>query len=415
MMKKILFATLLALTATGATAQSAWEMVVTGTNNATQQVRVADVSNFGYAKENDGWKMTITKTDGTTIEARTADIRDIAYQQVTLADQNADQIIIKEIYCGGCPMLHATADKDVFHFDSSFILYNNCPQKAVLNNLCFGEAQPANAHATNDWYTLEGKLIYEDRGYIPVWHGLWYLTEPLEIAPYSQVVINVYGAIDNTQTEPNSINYANPAYYCMYDPESGYTHTSYYPTPSDKIPASHYLKAVEIGLGSGWGFSISSPALVMFQTPTAPAEFAANADNMVYPGGLVSQTYACFKVPRENIIDGVEVFSVQYKEKGTSKKRLTADIDGGYVWLTWGKGHTLYRNVDKEATEALPENNGKLVYNYALGVDDSTDPSGIDAEASIKNGAHIIYMDTNNSSVDFHERQKSSLRTEATE
>ena len=73
-------------------------------------------------------------------------------------------------------------------------------------------------------------------------------------------------------------------------------------------------------------------------------------------------------------------------------------------------GYTLYRNVDKEATEAIKENEGKLVYNYSLGVEDSTDPSGIDAEASIKNGARIVYKDTNNSSVDFHQRSKASLR-----
>ena len=80
------------------------------------------------------------------------------------------------------------------------------------------------------------------------------------------------------------------------------------------------------------------------------------------------------------------------------------------MWLTNQLGHSLYRNVDKESTEARAENAGKLVYNYALGVDGSTDPSGIDAEASIRNGAHIYYVDTNNSTNDFHERQRCSLR-----
>lgn len=108
------------------------------------------------------------------------------------------------------------------------------------------------------------------------------------------------------------------------------------------------------------------------------------------------------------MLDGIEVF--QTAKIADSQKRLTADIDAGFVGLTNQLGHTLYRNVDKEATEALPENAGKLVYDYALGVDDSTDPSGIDAEASMKNGAHIIYQDTNNSTNDFHERQKCSLR-----
>ena len=78
--------------------------------------------------------------------------------------------------------------------------------------------------------------------------------------------------------------------------------------------------------------------------------------------------------------------------------------------MTAKMGYTLYRNVDKEATEAIKENEGKLVYNYSLGVEGSTDPSGIDAEASIKNGARIIYKDTNNSTVDFHLRSKASLR-----
>ena len=79
-----------------------------------------------------------------------------------------------------------------------------------------------------------------------------------------------------------------------------------------------------------------------------------------------------------------------------------------------------YRNVDKSATEALEENQGKLVYNYHYGTFDvfnagntdrgSTDPSGIDAEASIKNGAHIIYLDTDNSTNDFHQRSQASLK-----
>ena len=78
--------------------------------------------------------------------------------------------------------------------------------------------------------------------------------------------------------------------------------------------------------------------------------------------------------------------------------------------LTNQLGHTLYRNVDKAATEALPENEGKLVYNYAMSVQPDAEPSKIDAEASIKNGAHIVYMDTNNSTADFHERLTSSLK-----
>jgi hypothetical protein len=89
-------------------------------------------------------------------------------------------------------------------------------------------------------------------------------------------------------------------------------------------------------------------------------------------------------------------------------------VDAGYVMHMNKMGYTVYRNVDKAATEALEGNKEKLVYNYNGGTQDiedgSTDPSGIDAEASIRNGAVIVYQDTNNSTKDFHLRKVSSLK-----
>ena len=360
------------------------------------------------------WKLVINKTDGQTIELNTADIQDILFvnqeeELPTLPDQNVDQIIIKEIYNGGCPMDEGT---DMFHMDKCIILYNNCPQQAVVNNLCFGMATPYNAESPsiNTIYGEDGRLVYESEGFTPAQNAIWYYPHSLVIEPYSQVVINVHGAIDNTQTYSQSVNYANKDYYCMYDPESGYNNTKYYPTPADVIPTSHYLKTVKYGQGNAWPLSTTAPALFIFQPQNMdPVTFANNADNLWYaPGVAQTPVYACVKVPNEWIIDAVEVFNAAKKED--SKKRLTADLDVSYVYLTNKLGHSLYRNVDKEMTESLAENNGKLVYGYALGVDGSTDTSGIDAEASMRNGAHIIFQDNNNSSEDFHERQRCSLR-----
>ena len=157
--------------------------------------------------------------------------------------------------------------------------------------------------------------------------------------------------------------------------------------------------------------SVTSPAVMIYQTKgTTPKAHAENADNAYTHLGYSGPTWGGTKIPREWILDGVEVWKAG--SESASVKRLTDDIDVGHVSLTNAQGHVLYRNVDKASTEALPENAGKLVYNYNLGVESSTDPSGINAEASMKNGAHIIFMDTNNSSVDFHERQKCSLRGE---
>ena len=359
------------------------------------------------------YTMTITKTDGTVLQLPTTDISDITFveEQATLPDQNVDQIIIKEVYNGGCPKDEGT---EFFQNDKCIILYNNCPQQAVVNNLCIGFTTPYNSEADNKNYDANGQLVYEAEGFIPAQNGIWYFPQSLVIEPWSQVVVNVHGAIDNTQTYSQSVNYANADYYCMYDPESGYSNVSYYPTPSSLIPTSHYLRAVKFGQGNAWPLSVSSPAFFIFQPQQdSPVDFATNPDNLWY-SPTVAQTpvYACVKVPVEWIIDGVEVFNAAKKED--NKKRLTADIDAGYVYLTNKLGHSIYRNIDKEMTEALPENAGKLVYiNTSLTSTramDAGDPNGIDAEASIKNGAHIVYLDTNYSTDDFHERNTCSLR-----
>lgn len=356
-----------------------------------------------YAQE---WKMVITKTDGTLMELLTNEIVDVQFLKPQMEEMNVDQIIIKEVYNAGCMKDDGTSK---FQYDKYIILYNNCPQKAVINNLCFGMGSPASASANNKNYDADGNLTYESEGFIPVWNGIWWFPQSLVIEPYSQVVVNVCGAIDNTQTVSQSVNFAHSDYYCMYDPESGYFNTNYYPTPSDDIPTSHYLKAILYAQANAWPLSVTSPAIVLFQTRDVyPQEFATNADNYWYDEQKVDKINRCVKVPNEWIIDGMEVFATSYREKCT--KRLTADIDAGYVWLTNYQGHSLYRNVDQEMTESLPENKGKLVYGYDKGVDGSTDPSSIDAEASIKNGAHIVYQDTDNSSADFHERIKCSLR-----
>lgn len=316
------------------------------------------------------------------------------------------QVVIKELYNGGC-----MKDDGVtfFQYDKSFILYNNGDQAVSLSNLCMGFCAPANAHATNRNYTDDGKLTYEAEGFIPCWNGVWYFPNTLTIEPYSQVVVNIHGAINNTLTIIQSVNFANPDYYCMFDPESGYNNQRYCPTPSEVIPTAHYLKAVVYGQGNAWPLSNSSPSIVLFQAKGAsPTDFAQDNANYWYDGGGTSAIKRCVKVPNEWIIDAIEVFSSDYATQCV--KRLTADIDAGYVWMTNKKGHSVYRNVDLQATMMLPENKGRLVYGYSLGVDTSRDPSDIDAEASLAAGAHIIYQNTNNATNDFHERQLCSLR-----
>jgi hypothetical protein len=140
----------------------------------------------------------------------------------------------------------------------------------------------------------------------------------------------------------------------------------------------------------------------------SPVDFGNDVNYNNLYNGVASQVRK--KVPLDWVLDGIEVF----KQGTTNYKRMVAKVDAGYINYISAYGFTLYRNVDKAATEAIAANAGKIVYNYTGGTTDqsdgTTDPSAIDAEASIKQGARIVYTDTNNSTNDFHQRKLSSLK-----
>lgn len=316
-----------------------------------------------------------------------------------LTESKSGQVIIKELYVGGCPRDDGSGN---YQFDKYVVLYNNSDQTATLENFCLGMVNPYNANSTINDY-VDGVLSYANDNYIPAGCGIWYLPGTLTIEAGRQVAIALNGAINHTLTYSNSVNLSN-ADYCTYDLED-FSQTNYYPAPSENIPTDHYFTAYKYGQGTAWVLSNQSPAFFIFSTrDVSPEAFASNTDYHYTAGREGNIIYRCAKVPADWILDAVEVFS--QAQLARSQKRLTSAIDAGYTILTNAQGHTSYRNVNKEATEALEANTGKLVYSYSLG----NDPSGIDAEASLKNGARIIYMDTNNSTNDFHERNQASLR-----
>lgn len=314
-------------------------------------------------------------------------------------------IIIKEVYSGGCMADNGSTRIDN---DSYIILYNNSDTAVDISNYNFAFCGLNSFGSEMDDFKENGELTFEKDGGIPAFQGIWSFKSPVTIEPYSQLVVAVYAAIDHSATYSNSVNLSNPSYYAMYDPEMGWNHEIRYFSPAEAIPANQYLAATDIqNMAIAWMLSISSPALFIFEMADA-GNYIKNPDNQDSRNFCKAAT-----IPFENVIDGVDIFGTEYPED--NQKRFTAQIDGGKVMFTSSLGHSVYRNVDKVATEAIAENAGKLVYNYAGGTSDagvpygSTDPSGIDAEKSIANGAKIVYMETNNSTNDFHERLFASL------
>jgi|SRR6218665_78472 len=318
-----------------------------------------------------------------------------------LTESQRSQIIIKELFVGGTPK---DDNSGAFAFDKYVILYNNSDAPASLNNLCIGMIAPYNAQATNSYY-VGGVLSYESENWTPAGQGFWYFQQNLTIEPGKQIVVAINNAVNNTLTYSKSINFDNASYYAMYD-IAKFPNASYYVSPSASIPTNHYLNSEVYGMGNAWSISVTSPGLFLFTTgDKTPSAFAGDATSTSQITSYVSK-----KVPNTWIVDAVEAYLLN---NTSNKKRFTAAVDAGYVYHVNNQGYSIYRNVDKEATEAITANTGKLVYNYQFGttsVGGSTDASAIDAEASIKAGARIVYKDNNNSTTDFHLRSQASLR-----
>lgn len=322
---------------------------------------------------------------------------------LTPKSSKTSQIIIKEVFTGGTPKDDGSGP---FAYDKYVVLYNNSGTTANLGNLCLAMIPPFNAQATNPYYGTDGKLLYESESWIPAVQAYWYFQKNVTVEPGKQIVIALNNAVNNTVTYSKSINFDNAAYFCTYDIEK-FTNTSSYVTPAASIPTSNYLKTEKYATANAWAISITSPGVFIFDPQgTTPTAFAADASAT----HAATASYTSKKVPVSWIVDGVEAYLLN---NTANQKRFTASVDAGYVYHINGQGYSIYRNVDKEATEAIAANSGKLVYGYTRGtvtIGGTTDPSGIDAEASIKKGARIVYKDSNNSTNDFHLRNQASLR-----
>ena len=325
---------------------------------------------------------------------------------IELQKVESKQIIIKELYFGGCT--NPETNKG-YTDDAYIIIYNNSDIEADASNIVFSFVGPYNGNGTNKYIT-DGKLLYEDLDWIPAYGAIWWFQTEVKIPAYSQVVVAIYGAVNHTQTVPTSVDLSNSAYYWMSNVGiAAYTNKKY--VVAESIPTAQYLTCSPISQGNAWTMSNSSPAVYIGKMDAAAAEaLSKNSDAYDHTLGT-SAAFNIAKFPKANVVDAVEAWSTANVAK--SAIRFSADINTGYVAITNNKGYTVYRNVDKEATEALPENAGKIVYDYAGGtvdVEGTTDPSGIDAEASIAAGAHIIYSETNDTSKDFHQRKVASIK-----
>ena len=346
-----------------------------------------------------------TNYNGSTELVVTKDYVETAPVQLTLIASNTSPLIIKEFYNGGC------MDNDnnkSYLYDKYIVIYNNSDKEVDASRMCITMAQTTNTQNTNKYSITDGVLEYEAAGWTPASFGIWWFQGEVKIAPYSQITVAITGAIDHTKTYTKSVDLSHVD-YVFYDKESGYSLALAYPAPATSIKSSHYMKTYQFGQGTVWmpPMDNSAPFILMPEEGVTIQDWVKVEANFDNRSTNKSGNFAM--VPTSWVLDALEEWPAADENKYFC--RFPKAVNSGYNIATRTKGYSQYRNVDKVATEAIAENAGKLVYNYSGAVSsDDTDPSGIDAEASLANGAKIVFMDTNNSANDFHQRKVAALK-----
>ncbi len=282
--------------------------------------------------------------------------------ELTAIASLAGNIIIKEIYCGGCSK---APEEGTYQYDKYVILHNNSIEVAYLDGLCFSMLSPYNSTSVNKW------TGDQYAGLVGLADAVWQFggdgtTFPLQ--PGEDAVLCQNGAIDHSAMYPLSVNLNRENYFVLYS-NTLFTNTSYHPAPGDLITTDRYLNVVQkYGQSNAWAFSVSSPGPVLFKAKdTTIAEYLAQ-------DGVINTDDNVAFIPEEWVLDGVEVFS---GSSSTNTKRFSSVVDAGYISQTATfDGKSLHRVVDQENSELL---------------------------------GYEVLIDTNNSSADFYERSEASL------
>lgn len=289
-----------------------------------------------------------------------------ASSKIDLNVSKAGQIVLKELYYGGCtnPATSKSYSKDQY-----FILYNNSGEVAYLDSLCLAVVDPYNAPSsgkTTNWVKPNSTEI---RDSIPVSGFGWMFPgtgnqHPLQ--PGEQVVISL-NAINHVPITSTSVNLGIQGYWAAYDPLL----TKGQSTPNAGV--NLMTGFWKVGTATSWVVSTLSPAVFLYSMGgKTPTQFITDTYTW-NPGYATNRNFDCLMVDKNLIIDGVECF-----RNVTDSKRLRPEVDNGFAMVDGGgQGQSVHRRVDAQATAAA--------------------------------GGRIVYMDTNNSSNDFEKRTTASL------
>ena len=176
---------------------------------------------------------------------------------IALARTRVSDIVIKEIYCGGCMKY---PQEGTYQTDSYFILHNNSANTVYLDGLCFGTLDPYNSNSAPVWGT--------DPGFVPIIQAIWQFPgegSDFPLGAGEDAVVAVFGAIDHSAYYPMSVDLNREDVFVCYNP-TYCPNAMWHPAPGDKVSPDRYLSVViKTGQANAYTFSVSSPALVIFR------------------------------------------------------------------------------------------------------------------------------------------------------
>ena len=347
------------------------KVVVTNVNDNSSYTAVCDASGAVSLRLPAGLYMVTVSAEiaGLHFNASSSGIvpGDTGFEvDLPLKESRSGEIVIKEIYCGGCMKL---PQEGTYQSDSYIILHNNTDHTVYLDSLCFGTLDPYNSNSATVWE--------DDIDFSPVIQAVWQFPGDGKSFPLEKgedAILSIMGAIDHTAQYPMSVNLNRSDVFACYSP-TYFPNTSYHPAPGDKVQRDRYMNVViKTGQSNAYTFSINSPAVVIFRAEGQTIqEFVTGSDNVIYKPGSSKDRVVC--VPNEWVVDGVEVFNGQ---SSSNKKRMNSSIDASYVTLSnVHEGKTLMRKVD---------------------------------EARTAERGYEVLVDTNNSGNDFYERESQSIK-----
>lgn len=256
-------------------------------------------------------------------------------------------LVFKEYYYSGSK----TESGGSYYSDQFFEIYNNSDEVIYLDNLGLGTIDPATSNSASVWVDNNGNLLDK----LPLVFYSFYIKgtgKDHPLAPRTSIVIAQDGIDHRTDPlgNPNSpVNLGNASWETFVGDINGGKDAD-----AAGVPNLALLSTTSTTLNDAL-YSVFGPALIMFQFPEGvdPAVFAAKTENLAYkPGTSASTQY--LMIPKEYVVDAIECVN---NDAARRFKRLPADLDAGYTFITDGtySGKSVRRKV-KQIID------GKVIY-----------------------------------------------------